>query len=332
MLRVPSRPPVPDRLRLSLATHLDPPTPTPTPYTSPPTPPTDPPVPPAAMDVPFYPANMSVDVSATKARENQAIKLLQAYKNFYCGLDGKSKVVVPADRFHTAVLEGTDTAQDVMLKYMENNPTDILYVGCRGLGAFKRMVLGSFSTYMINHAPCPVFVVHDHKDGEYPKEDEPLDRLVCVDGSPESDKAFHIALKTMKKKDTLHVMVGVPREVVVSGAMALPFAFATTAADSVAVANYEKGLVENARKLLDSYAEQCKAADISYKTEILTSDDVRDSIVDYIKDRKIAALYVGSRRRGAVKRFFLGSFSNYMLHHVDCNVLVANHEEGDKKQ
>eukprot|EP00163_Fabomonas_tropica_P032242 TRINITY_DN7_c0_g1_i1.p1 TRINITY_DN7_c0_g1~~TRINITY_DN7_c0_g1_i1.p1 ORF type:complete len:333 (-),score=110.20 TRINITY_DN7_c0_g1_i1:1151-2149(-) len=289
-------------------------------------------IPPAAMDVPFYPANMSVDVSATKARENQAIKLLQAYKNFYCGLDGKSKVVVPADRFHTAVLEGTDTAQDVMLKYMENNPTDILYVGCRGLGAFKRMVLGSFSTYMINHAPCPVFVVHDHKDGEYPKEDEPLDRLVCVDGSPESDKAFHIALKTMKKKDTLHVMVGVPREVVVSGAMALPFAFATTAADSVAVANYEKGLVENARKLLDSYAEQCKAADISYKTEILTSDDVRDSIVDYIKDRKIAALYVGSRRRGAVKRFFLGSFSNYMLHHVDCNVLVANHEEGDKKQ
>eukprot|EP00163_Fabomonas_tropica_P032250 TRINITY_DN7_c0_g1_i5.p1 TRINITY_DN7_c0_g1~~TRINITY_DN7_c0_g1_i5.p1 ORF type:complete len:214 (-),score=69.15 TRINITY_DN7_c0_g1_i5:1965-2606(-) len=170
-------------------------------------------IPPAAMDVPFYPANMSVDVSATKARENQAIKLLQAYKNFYCGLDGKSKVVVPADRFHTAVLEGTDTAQDVMLKYMENNPTDILYVGCRGLGAFKRMVLGSFSTYMINHAPCPVFVVHDHKDGEYPKEDEPLDRLVCVDGSPESDKAFHIALKTMKKKDTLHVMVGVPRYV-----------------------------------------------------------------------------------------------------------------------
>jgi nucleotide-binding universal stress UspA family protein len=41
-----------------------------------------------------------------------------------------------------------------------NDPgTDLVVVGARGLGAFKRLLLGSVSEYVLHHAECPVLIV-----------------------------------------------------------------------------------------------------------------------------------------------------------------------------
>uniref|UniRef100_A0A0G4G5E4 UspA domain-containing protein n=1 Tax=Chromera velia CCMP2878 TaxID=1169474 RepID=A0A0G4G5E4_9ALVE len=39
--------------------------------------------------------------------------------------------------------------------------SDLLIVGCRGLGAFKRFFMGSVSRYVVEHASVPVMVVKD---------------------------------------------------------------------------------------------------------------------------------------------------------------------------
>ena len=41
---------------------------------------------------------------------------------------------------------------------IENN-YDLIVMGSRGLGAIKQLVLGSISSYVLYHAPCPVMVV-----------------------------------------------------------------------------------------------------------------------------------------------------------------------------
>lgn len=39
------------------------------------------------------------------------------------------------------------------------NGYDLIIMGSRGLGAFKEFVLGSVSSYVLHHAPCPVMVI-----------------------------------------------------------------------------------------------------------------------------------------------------------------------------
>ena len=48
---------------------------------------------------------------------------------------------------------------DEILSYLEQHSTDLLVVGSRGLSTARRLLLGSVSTALVNHAPCPVLVV-----------------------------------------------------------------------------------------------------------------------------------------------------------------------------
>ncbi len=48
---------------------------------------------------------------------------------------------------------------DEILTHLEQHPTDLLVIGSRGLSTAKRILLGSVSSAVVNHAPCPVLVV-----------------------------------------------------------------------------------------------------------------------------------------------------------------------------
>ena len=48
----------------------------------------------------------------------------------------------------------------LILAEAEKHASDLIVVGARGLGAVKRMLLGSVSEAVLRHATCPVLVVH----------------------------------------------------------------------------------------------------------------------------------------------------------------------------
>lgn len=48
---------------------------------------------------------------------------------------------------------------DEILAFLEQHPADLLVIGSRGLSTARRLLLGSVSTAMVTHAPCPVLVV-----------------------------------------------------------------------------------------------------------------------------------------------------------------------------
>jgi nucleotide-binding universal stress UspA family protein len=48
---------------------------------------------------------------------------------------------------------------DEILSHLETHPTNLVIVGSRGLSATRRLLIGSVSSALVNHAPCPVLVV-----------------------------------------------------------------------------------------------------------------------------------------------------------------------------
>ncbi|HKM76807.1 MAG TPA: universal stress protein [Candidatus Bathyarchaeia archaeon] len=45
------------------------------------------------------------------------------------------------------------------MDYAAGAGVDLIVVGTRGLGGFKKLVMGSVSTAIVNHASCSVLVV-----------------------------------------------------------------------------------------------------------------------------------------------------------------------------
>lgn len=74
----------------------------------------------------------------------------------------------------------------------------MIVVGSRGLGAFARRMLGSVSSGLVQHAHCPVAVIHD----EDPLSDKPAEMpvVVGIDGSPASELATEIAFDQASRR------------------------------------------------------------------------------------------------------------------------------------
>jgi nucleotide-binding universal stress UspA family protein len=67
--------------------------------------------------------------------------------------------LAPAVECEALVLEGQPA--EALLGASED--ADLIVVGSRGLGGFKRLVLGSVSDQVVHHATCPVLVVHPRR-------------------------------------------------------------------------------------------------------------------------------------------------------------------------
>lgn len=60
--------------------------------------------------------------------------------------------------FKSDVLESISIT-DVILEYSEKHAIDLIVMGSRGLGGFKKLLLGSVASGVSQHSKCPVLIV-----------------------------------------------------------------------------------------------------------------------------------------------------------------------------
>jgi nucleotide-binding universal stress UspA family protein len=95
----------------------------------------------------------------------------------------------------TKLLKGDELPSLVDL----SKDAELVVVGCRGLGAIGRRLLGSISWGLLHHAHCPVAVIHDEDPlMSYPVEQAPV--VVGIDGSPASESATAIAFDEASRR------------------------------------------------------------------------------------------------------------------------------------
>ena len=75
---------------------------------------------------------------------------------------------------------------------------EMIVVGCRGLGAIRRRLLGSVSWGLVLHARCPVAVIHDEDPLMPTLAVAPV--VVGIDGSPASEAATAIAFDEASRR------------------------------------------------------------------------------------------------------------------------------------
>ncbi|CAL9115772.1 unnamed protein product [Musa textilis] len=74
--------------------------------------------------------------------------------------------------------------------------------------------------------------------------------------------------------------------------------------------------------LLEKATEICAQYGVAAET-ITEVGDPKEAICEAVKKLNVNLLVVGSHGKGALQRAFLGSVSNYCVHHAKCPVLVV---------
>ncbi len=185
--------------------------------------------------------------------------------------------------------------------------TDLILVGSRGLGPWSAVMLGSVSTEVVDHAPCPVLVARHAA----------VERLVlATDGSASASRAI----------DTVaawKLFTGLP-------ALALAVNTARPAADwTVALA---AGWIENHAQELRAVADDqrrlaeqaaARLSDVGIDAEpMVHTGDAAQRIVEAARGEGDLVV-MGSRGLGTFSRMLLGSVARKVLLHTQASVLIV---------
>jgi nucleotide-binding universal stress UspA family protein len=186
---------------------------------------------------------------------------------------------------------------------------DLLVLGTRGLGGFRRLTVGSISSGVATHARVPVLVARLSSTREAPS----LEHIVvATDGSPNSSRAVVTAAKLAKlmggRLDILHVM-HIPET---AYAMTRP----------VPIDQMEEGARSVGEKALDEALSLVEKEGVPVTSEMRMGISPAQGIVDFAEAKKADLIVVGARGMGGFRKLLLGSVSNTVLHYAGCSVLV----------
>jgi nucleotide-binding universal stress UspA family protein len=187
----------------------------------------------------------------------------------------------------------------------------MLVTGSRGRGAFRRALLGSVSTALVQHAHCPVAVIHSMSGTDAVSMPRPV--LVGVDGGPNSGPAIEEAFEEASlRKVGLTALRSWSDHT--SGAE-LP----TAAWESVRD-NEDALLAER----LSGFGE--RYPDVPVRRVLVREHPARSLLTE----SENAQLVVGSHGRGGYSGMLLGSTSAALVQSVECPIIVARRPAADR--
>jgi nucleotide-binding universal stress UspA family protein len=212
--------------------------------------------------------------------------------------------------------QGRSSVVETIVDYAAKEKTDLIVMGTRGLGGFRRAVLGSVSSGVAAHAPCAALVVRPNKKGGAGRAISRV--LVAIDGSPNAQRALETAVDLAK---------GMKAELRIAHVVYVPTLFWSMGVPGAAVPTdkIEEDAEEVARQLLAKAVKFSKDAGVANPKDELVTDLVSPAqgLVQLAERDEADVIVIGTRGNGGFKKLLLGSVANSVLHYADCSVLVT---------
>lgn len=102
-----------------------------------------------SIQAPTEPYFGTAYIETTKLLNEDAVKSIS-------GLEPKLKEL--KIQYKTDILE-TRSVTDSLITYAESHGVDLIVMGSRGFGGFKKLLLGSVASGVSQHSKCPVLIV-----------------------------------------------------------------------------------------------------------------------------------------------------------------------------
>lgn len=189
-------------------------------------------------------------------------------------------------------------------------PADLIVVGHRGHGRWESMLLGSVSSEVVDHAPCPVLVARDERLG-------PI--VVADDGSPSARTAEAVLT-------SWPLFAGLPITVLTVVDDGFPYATALAPMlYSEAMAQYANStgeLQRLAREENEAAASRLREAGFD-AVGLVREGDPAHEVVNVARAHGAGLIVVGTRGQSGLRRLILGSVARNVLLHASCSVLVV---------
>ncbi|MFR9749630.1 universal stress protein [Nocardia sp. 004] len=179
-----------------------------------------------------------------------------------------------------------------------------LAVGSRGLGAFRRELLGSVGAALTRHAHCPVAVVHSTSATDAVSSSKPV--LVGVDGTDNSVSAIEVAFEEASRRKVGLIALHAWSDMTGIDLPLLDWDIVQEQEDIL--------LAENLAGFGERYP------DVSVRRVLVRDRPVR-SLLEESENAQL--LVVGSHGRGGFTGMLLGSTSAALLHSVECPLIVV---------
>lgn len=189
-------------------------------------------------------------------------------------------------------------------------PADLIVLGAVGHGAVERLILGSVSAEVVDHAPCPVLVVRSPQTRRL---------VIATDGSPDAGAAATFVARSglFADPEVVHVVTVIDP--------VMPWWVGLAPVDgSAAMASVETVQVEARAQAAKAAAVAMTAlSELPAVGATVATGDVPSAILEAAATCRADVVVVGTRGHGAVHRALVGSTSRHVLHHAPMSVLIV---------
>jgi len=210
--------------------------------------------------------------------------------------------------FTRSLIEGDPSR--AIHRHARMREADLIVMGTQGRRGPDRLLLGSVAERTVRGAPAPVYVVRETvEEAMHPVRSI----LFATDFSEDAERAERwVADWARILGSEVEVFHAIQEPSVILAPYAVPGA-----------TDFDSEMLEAAQHRMERVIDRLAAAGVSAKAKTIYGR-APDSVVDRATATGAQLIVMGSRGYSRIRRFLLGSVTQYVLSHAPCSVLVTS--------